>query len=342
MMKQDIKNLDFAQLQEYLREHKQPAFHAGQVFGWIYKKGVRTFSEMSDLSAALRKKLDEDFYIYGTRIYKKLDSIDGTQKFLIELNDANLIESVSIPTERRVTGCISSQVGCKYACRFCASGLVGFKRNLSCGEMLEEVLLLNAAKKLTHIVFMGTGEPLDNYDELLKAIRIINSAEALTIGARRITISTCGVIPGIKRLAQEDLQVELSVSLHSANDLTRSMLMPANKVFPLKELISVCGEYIKKTKRQVTFEYILIKGRNSDLQSAQKLATILKPLRLCKVNLIPANPVKELNLEPPGKLEMLLFKDRLLKQGLNVTLRKERGRDIDAACGQLRLRHEKK
>jgi 23S rRNA (adenine2503-C2)-methyltransferase len=223
--------------------------------------------------------------------------------------------------------------------------MLGFTRNLTCPEMLEEVLQLknNAKdKKLTHLVFMGIGEPLDNYDNVLNAIRTINSPHSFNIAARRITISTCGIIPEIKKLSKEGLQIELSISLHAADDKTRSALMPINKIYPLKELICACREYVKKTDRQVTFEYVLIKGINSDLQSALNLSRILKTLKLCKVNLIPANPIRELKIEPPNKLEILLFRDYLLKSGINVTLRRPRGQDIEAACGQLRLGYEKK
>jgi 23S rRNA (adenine2503-C2)-methyltransferase len=260
------------------------------------------------------------------------------------LKDKNLIEAVIIPQDERITGCVSTQIGCKFNCRFCASGLSGFKRNLLSSEIIEEVLYLknnSCEHKLTHLVFMGIGEPLDNYDNVIKAIRIINSKQALNIGARRITISTCGIVPGIKRLSDEDLQIELSISLHSADDRTRSHLMPINKIYPLRDLIVACRQYIKKTNRQVTFEYVLIKDINSGLQSAQKLSKILRDLRLCKVNLIPANPIKEFTIEPPNKLEILLFQDHLLKAGINVTLRKPRGEDIEAACGQLRLATQK-
>lgn len=341
-MKQDIKDLSLAQLQETLENWGEPPYHARQIFSWIYKKGAGDFDSMSDLSAPLRMRLEEGFYIWAFRIVKVLTSFDGTQKLLIESSDARFIEAVLIPAEARVTGCISSQVGCKYACKFCASGLLGFKRNLTTGEMLEEVLHLNTRQKLTHIVFMGTGEPLDNYESVMKAIRLINSAQGLNIGARRITISTCGIIPGMEKLANENLQVELSISLHAADDKTRSFIMPVNKIYPIKKLMAACQDYIKKTDRQITFEYVLIKGLNSDLQSVKNLATILKPLRLSKVNLIPSNPTKELKVQPPGKLEILFFKDYLLKHGINVTLRKPRGQDIDAACGQLRIQYEKK
>jgi 23S rRNA (adenine2503-C2)-methyltransferase len=208
--------------------------------------------------------------------------------------------------------------------------------------MLDEVLYLENNRQLTHIVFMGMGEPMDNYDNVLKAVRIINSPRALGIGARRITISSCGIIPGIERLSRERLQVELSISLHAADDRTRSNLMPINKKYPLKELLAACREYIAKTNRQITFEYVLIKGVNSDSASARGLSTILKGLRLAKVNLIPVNPLRELGIAPPGKLEILFFRDYLLKQGINATLRLARGQDIEAACGQLRLRYEKK
>jgi 23S rRNA (adenine2503-C2)-methyltransferase len=339
----DIKELDLKGLEKILGEWGFPKFHAQQIFFWIYKKNVLDFLEMTDLPLKLREKLKEIFYICGLNLVEKLTSQDGTEKFLFQLKDKNYIEAVAIPTEKRLTGCISVQVGCKFSCKFCASGLLGFKRNLTVLEILDEILLLkkNASKTLSHLVFMGIGEPLDNYENVIKAIRIINSKDTFNIGARRITISTCGIIPAIKRLSDENLQVELSISLHSADDKTRSLLMPINKIYPLADLISTCKEYIQKTNRQITFEYILIKGINSDLPSAKKLTNILKGLRLCKVNLIPANPIKELNIEPPNKLEVLLFRDFLLKSGINVTLRRPRGRDIQASCGQLRLRYEK-
>lgn len=351
---QDIKELTLEEVENLLTAWKQEGFHAQQIFSWIYKRGALDFDKMSDLPLGLRKRLKENFYLLNLKLIKKLKSQDDTEKFLFELKDKNLIEAVTIPTEKRITGCISTQVGCKFACRFCASGLLGFKRNLTSGEMIDEVLYLknnSSGRRLTHLVFMGIGEPLDNYDNVIKAIRIINSRFALNIGARRITISTCGIIPGIKKLQNEGLQVELSISLHAADDKIRSQLLPINKKYPLGDLIQACKEYINRTKRQITFEYVLIKDINSDLPNAQNLSKILKTLRLCKVNLIPVNPVnptparrgwvKELNIEPPNKLEILLFRDYLLKSGINVTLRRPRGQDIEAGCGQLRLRYEK-
>ncbi|MHB8154530.1 MAG: 23S rRNA (adenine(2503)-C(2))-methyltransferase RlmN [Candidatus Omnitrophota bacterium] len=340
---QDIKELSLKELEDKLLSWGSPKYHARVIYNWIYQKGAYEFSRMSNLPAPLRKSLTDEFSILGLALADLQESSDGTTKFLFELTDKNLVEAVNIPAARRITGCISSQVGCRFGCNFCASALGGFKRNLTRGEILEEVLYLKnnlKAGQLSHIVFMGTGEPLDNYENVLSAIRLINSPLAFNIGARRITISTCGIIPGIKRLQEEDLQIELSISLHAAIDKTRSQIMPVNKKYPLEDLIKCCQEYIDKTNRQITFEYILIKGFNSDVLSAEKLVTLLKDLRLAKVNLIPANPIAELKIFPPTEREILLFKDKLFKSGINVTLRKERGQDIDAACGQLRLRYE--
>lgn len=341
---QDIKDLSLKELEAVFKGWRIPAFHTRQIFAWIYKKGATDFNQMTNLSLDLRKSLEENFYISGLKVIKALRSQDGTEKFLFGLKDENLIEAVSIPTQDRITACLSSQVGCKFSCTFCASGIRGFKRNLASGEILEELChLKNNAKdrRITHVVFMGTGEPLDNYDNILKAIRILNAKYAFNIGSRRITISTNGLIPAIKKLADEKLQIELSISLHAGTDETRSRLMPINKLYPLKELISACKVYTHRTNRQITFEYVLIKGINSDLPSAQKLSTILKGLN-CKVNLIICNPVEGLKIEPPNRLETALFNDYLVKSGIHVTLRKSRGQDIEAACGQLRLGYVKK
>lgn len=339
---QDIKELSLKELEDKLLFWNLPKYHAKQIFNWIYQKGAFEFGSMSNLPLDLRKKLSGEFYILGLELADMQKSSDGTTKFLFELKDKNLVEAVNIPAARRVTGCISSQVGCKFSCQFCASGLKGFKRNLSAGEILDEVLYLKnntQAAELTHIVFMGTGEPLDNYENVLKSIRLINSPDAFNIGARRITISTSGIIPGIERLALEDLQVELSISLHAADDKRRSQIMPVNQKYPLKDLIRCCHEYIAKTNRQITFEYILIKSFNCGLDAGQDLVNLLKDLRLAKVNLIPANPIPELKIMPPAKPQITAFKEYLFKGGINVTLRQERGQDIDASCGQLRLRH---
>lgn len=342
-MLRNIKELSLRELEELLEQWRQPRFHAVQIFSWIYQKGVLSFEEMSDLALPLRNKLKENFYLFDLKLLKALGSTDGTKKFLFALEGVNLVEAVIIPTEGRVTGCISTQVGCKFSCAFCASGMLGFKRSLSTAEILDEVLYLKSHSerhKLTHVVFMGTGEPLDNYDNVIKAIRIINTPQGLNIGARRITISTCGIIPGIERMSQEDLQIELSISLHAPDDKTRSALMPINRKYPLKELIKACHKYVERTNRQITFEYILIQGVNCQVQKAKELARLLKGLN-CKVNIIIYNAIKELAFRPPGKLELLFFKDTLIKSGVHCIIRKERGGDIDAACGQLRLLHTK-
>jgi 23S rRNA (adenine2503-C2)-methyltransferase len=341
---QDIKELNLKELEDRLLARGMPKYRAKQIFTWIYKKGAFEFSAMSDLPVGLRNILAQEFFILDLKLADLQNSADGTTKFLFELKDNSFVEAVNIPAAKRVTGCVSTQVGCKFGCRFCASGLKGFKRNLSCGEILDEVLYLKnnaGAAELTHIVFMGTGEPLDNYDNLLKSIRLINSPEGFNIGARRITISTCGLIPGIERLAQEKMQFELSVSLHAADDKARSEIMPVNKAYPLKDLIQACKVYMDRTNRQVTFEYILAKGVNAELAAADKLILLLKDLRLAKVNLIAANPVPELDILAPSSAQVDKFKEHLFKGGINVTLRRERGQDIAAACGQLRLKHEK-
>jgi 23S rRNA (adenine2503-C2)-methyltransferase len=343
MIMQDIKELSLGELEEKLFTRGSTKYYAREIFNWIYQKGVGTFAGMSNLPAPLRKTLADEFSIINLQLSDLQKSTDGTAKFLFELSDKNLVEAVSIPFEHRRTGCISSQAGCKFGCSFCASALKGFKRNLTCGEILDQVLYLknNEAQKLTHIVFMGTGEPLDNYDNVLKAIRLINLPAGLNIGARRITISTCGMISGIKRLQQEDLQIELSISLHASDDKTRSKLMPVNNKYPLAELIKCCREYIAKTNRQITFEYILIQGINADLASAANLARLLGGLKLVKINLIPANSVPELKINPPDNDGIAAFREYLTQTGLQVTLRRERGQDIAAACGQLRLKYEK-
>ncbi|MDD5246627.1 MAG: 23S rRNA (adenine(2503)-C(2))-methyltransferase RlmN [Candidatus Omnitrophica bacterium] len=335
-----IKDLNLQELEQCLTSWGEPLFRAKQVFAWIYQKKAEGFSEMSDLPAALRERLERSFSLKSLEVSRALKSVDGTEKFLFRLKDGNLIEAVSIPTEKRVTGCISSQAGCKYACVFCASGMAGFKRNLGVAEIIEQALFLaksSAGRKLTHLVFMGTGEPLDNYEHLLKAIRIINFSQGMNVGARRITISTSGLVPGIKRLASEKIQLELSVSLHAPNDAIRSRLMPINKKYPLKELLGACRDYFKLTNRQVTFEYTLIREINSGLQNARELGKILKGLN-CKVNLIPVNPVRDPRFQPPEKIEIIRFQKELLSRGVTVTLRVPRGQDIDAACGQLRLK----
>jgi 23S rRNA (adenine2503-C2)-methyltransferase len=341
-MMRNIKELALVELEALLDVWQAPRFYAKEICVWMYQKQAVEFCAMTNLPQALRARLAQHFYMRSAKVVQSVRSSDGTQKFLFAQEDARMVEAVSIPAQGRVTGCISSQVGCKFACVFCASGVNGFTRDLTSAEMLDEVLYLarHAGGTLSHLVFMGSGEPMDNYDNVMRAIRMLNAPYGVGIGARRITISTCGVVTGIDKLAQEKLQVELSVSLHAAEDALRSRLMPCNKKYPLKTLISACQKYTGFTKRQITFEYILIKGLNSDLHNAKKLSTIVKSVPLAKVNLIPANFVKELHIEPPEKRVIEAFYGHLVASGVKVTLRIPRGQDIDAACGQLRLRHE--
>jgi len=335
---QAILDLAIKDLERYLESKGYRRFTAAQIFSWIYKRGVYDFKGMTDLSQSLRNFLRHNFNILSLSLIKNEVSSDRTQKFLFVTHDQQGIESVFIPTPRRVTACISTQAGCRFACRFCASGANGWQRDLTSAEIIEQVIYLKdkAGRRINNLVFMGIGEPLDNYDNVLKAIRILNSSYSLNIGARKMTISTCGLIPGIKRLAEERLQIELSISLHSGDNRIRSYLMPINKRYPLEKLLPACRRYFKKTKRQITFEYVLINGINTDLGQARKLTKLLAGLDV-KVNLISASRFKD-EFSAPNKLDILLFRDILLKSGIPTTVRRSRGADIQAACGQLRLR----
>ncbi len=352
MAKVDIKNISKDELIKELVKISEKPYRAAQVFRWLYKVGVKSFDEMTDLNKTLREKLKEKFYI--TKIVS-LDSkrslVDGTTKYLLKLEDSHTIESVLLPEDERTTLCLSSQVGCKFGCSFCASAPYGFVRNLKASEILDEVLFIkthNEDRTITNIVFMGIGEPLDNYNNVIRAIRILNDEDAFKIGARKITISTCGIIPGMEKLVDEKLQIELSVSLHSAGDKIRSTLVPINKRYPLNDLIAVCKNYTKQTKRIITFEYILIKGVNASEGDAFKLARLLTGL-ICKVNIISynqinpvrnsgiSNGVKAKGCEAPTAESVKNFIRTLKNRGINVMLRKSKGEDIDAGCGQLRI-----
>ena len=337
---QHICNLSYEELLRYLKSIKEKPFRATQIFEWVYQKNVWLFDDMKNLSKDLRDTLDKDFVLKPHKIAKKEISEDGTTKFLFELEDKEKVETVLIPTATRTTVCVSSQAGCKFGCRFCASGIGGWKRNLTVAEILGQILhIKEEAKKhkkpLSRIVFMGTGENLDSYPNLMKAIRIINSKEGFNIGARRITISTVGIIPKIKELAKENLQIELAISLHGYNDKSRNILMPVNKKYPFTDLIKACKDYIKITKRQITFEYILIKGVTCTDEAAKELAKHLKRM-ICKINLIPYNPVNEFSHQTPSRKEMYQFRDHLKEFGIHATIRTPRGQDVSAACGQLR------
>lgn len=344
MSKPNIKNLSFEELTQYLHSINERSFRTDQIFEWIYKKSATSFDQMFNLSSKLRHRLKQDFDFACLKFDDCGVASDHTKKILVDLNDKESIETVIIPTATRTTVCVSTQVGCKFGCRFCASGIGGWRRDLSCAEILDQILhvkTLAKGKSLSHIVFMGVGEPLDNYENLLKAIRIINSPKGLSIAARRITISTCGLIPKIRQLAKEGLQVELAVSLHGSDDHSRNVLMPVNKKYPVTELIKVCQEYNQATKRQITFEYILIKDVTCTIKNAQQLGRLLKGL-ICKINLIPYNKVDEFDHETPSREEMVTFRKFLKNQGVHATIRSPRGRDVAAACGQLRHTVKKK
>lgn len=329
----DIKDLSKEELVKEISSLGAEKFRAVQVLSWVYKKHVREFDGMVNLPAGLRDLLKGKFYISGLKQVRELASTDGTRKFLFGLEDSSMIESVFIPSKNTNTACVSSQVGCRFACKFCASGRGGFVRNLRPAEMINQVLQMGIP--ISNVVFMGMGEPLDNYENVLKAVRQLNAPYALGIGRRKITISTCGIVPGIKRLIKEDLQVELSISLHSPDDKVRSALMGVNNKYPLKELISACREYIKETNRQITFEYVLIKGVNDSRDTAERLAKLIKGLT-AKVNLIPYNPSEGTGYLAPGPKSIKEFKQTLDRRGVISIIRVTRGADILAACGQLR------
>jgi len=340
MEKNDIRNLTLDELLHYFKAKGVPSYRAKQVFEWIHKKASTSFTEMRNIPADLKKELESDFSLFPLQINAKQKSKDGTTKFLFNLNDHEKVETVLIPTDTRTTVCVTTQAGCKFGCHFCASGLGGWKRHLTPAEILSQILHIKEESKkhkkpLSHIVFMGTGENLDNYDNVLKSIRIINSKEGLNIGARRITISSVGLIPKMKQLAKEKIQFELAISLHGYNNESRNQLMPINRKYPFTDLIKACKEYIKETNRQITFEYILIKDLTCTDEAAKELSNHLKGM-ICKMNLIPYNPVEEFDHQTPSRDEMYKFKNRLEKSGLHATIRMPRGRDIAAACGQLR------
>lgn len=315
------------------------SYRADQIFKWIYEKGVYEFDQMTDLGLTLREKLKKHFTVSMPKIVARERSEgDESTKLLLELPGKDLVECVHMPLEKRLTVCISSQVGCKFHCTFCASGQNGFFRNLGMDEIVSQVLMardLAPKQRITNIVFMGIGEPLDNYKEVLKTVRTLNARQAMGIGARKITISTCGLIPKIEELSKENLQVELSVSLHGANDMVRGTIMPVNKAHPVYPLIDACKRYIKKTKRAITFEYILVKGINASERDAKELAELLEGM-LCKVNLIPYNPIEEFPHDQPSYKEIVRFQQILERSGIRTTVRFSKGRDIQAACGQLR------
>lgn len=335
-----MKNLlDFSleELKLWMRENKEKEFRAKQIMDWVYKEKWN-FNDMINIPKSTREKMQENFYISIPKIERKNISKKGdTIKFLLEYSDGNVIESVVMKYEYGNSICISTQVGCRMGCKFCASTIGGRIRNLSSGEILGEILSLQKeiGERISNIVLMGSGEPFDNYENVIKFIRLVNSKNGLNIGQRHITLSTCGIIPKIQEFSKEQLQVTLAISLHAPNDQIRKTMMPIANKYSIEELIEACKEYIKDTKRRVTFEYALVNGVNDNEECAEKLSELLKGM-LCHVNLIPINEVKENKYKKSTQLRIKKFTDILVKKGIETTVRKEMGSDIDAACGQLR------
>jgi len=336
-----IHGLTRDQLVEVCRELDQPAYRARQIWDWLYHRFAADWSEMKNLPLSLRQALAQRWALTSATVARTRSEagVGTTAKWLIALPDGDFVEEVLIPARGRTTVCLSSQVGCKFNCAFCASGKAGFRRNLETGEIVGQLIV--AARNLgatpSNLVFMGMGEPLDNYDAVLAAVRIINDAEGLSLGARRITISTCGIIPGIQRLAQEGLQVELSISLHAPDDVLRTRLMPVNSKYPLADLLEAGRAYAEQTGRLITFEYTLIRGVNDSPEQARELARILRPIH-ARVNLIPLSAVAEFEGCAPPAPAIREFLDVLERARINVTLRMSKGGGVDAACGQLRRR----
>jgi 23S rRNA (adenine2503-C2)-methyltransferase len=332
-----------------MQEDGESAFRAKQLLQWIYEKRVTSFDEMSNLSLALREKLASRFVLRSMTLAKCQGSADTTQKFLFRLTDGRYVECVLIPAslsydgERssRHTLCVSSQVGCAYGCKFCASGLAGFSRNLTTSEIVEQVLQTEAhtGKRVDNLVFMGMGEPLANLTNLMAAIEIINAHWGIEIGARHLTVSTSGLAPQIKKLADQPLQIRLAISLHGASDEVRDRIMPVNRKYPLERLFESLQYYKDRKKQRLTFEYILIEDVNDALSEAGKLARLAKSVG-AKVNLIPYNMVDGLDWKRPSESQQQAFAQLVKEAGVTATLRTEKGHDIDAACGQLRLKEE--
>lgn len=336
----NLKSLSFDELEDFIKGLGVEKYRAKQVAEWVFKKGAASFREMTNLSIELRERLETVAWISSPEIKARLKSKRGdTVKYLFGLSDGQAVESVLMKHDYGSSACVSTQVGCRYACRLCASGMGGLVRDLDAGEIYDQVLGMqqDSGERISHLVIMGSGEPLDNYGATLAFIRNIAAPYGLNIGYRHITVSTCGLVPGIKKLAMEKLPLTLAVSLHAPNDSLRDYLVPINKKYPLKELVTACRDYARETGRRISFEYALIEGLNDSGEHAQELCGILSGL-LCHVNLIPANPVAEKGIKPPSRQQVEYFRNILEKNMVTTTVRREFGADIDAACGQLRRR----
>ncbi|MGL5347369.1 MAG: 23S rRNA (adenine(2503)-C(2))-methyltransferase RlmN [Peptostreptococcaceae bacterium] len=336
-----LNNFTEEEMKEFMKTIGQKAFRGTQIFSWIYK-GAKTFDDMNNIPKDLRNKLEEVSYIGSLKTELKLESKkDGTKKYLFELNDGNIIETVMMDYESRVTVCVSNQVGCRMGCRFCASTIDGLVRNLEPWEILDQIMRIqeDTGKRVSNIVLMGSGEPLDNFDNTKKFLELVNEKNGLNIGYRHITLSTCGIAPKMRELAELGLPINLALSLHSPYDESRKEIMPIANAYSIKDIIDACKYYIQKTNRRVTFEYSLIKGVNDSERDALALVKLLKGM-LCHVNIIPINKVEERDFEKPDKTFIYKFRDVLEKNNIPATVRISMGSDISGACGQLRRKHK--
>lgn len=338
----EIKSLSLEELTRETEAMGEPKYRAKQVYEWLHVKLASSFDEMTNIPASLRKKLNDNYEFTQLKIERVQESkIDGTRKFLFELPDGNFIESVWMSYHHGNSVCISSQVGCRMGCRFCASTLDGLVRSLSPAEMLEQIYEITkyTKERVSNVVVMGTGEPMDNYDNLIKFVKLLTCEEGLNISQRNVTVSTCGLVPKIRQFAEENLQVTLALSLHAPNDEKRRELMPIANRYTIKECLDACDYYFEKTKRRVSFEYSLVAGVNDNDKEAEELSKLLKNHN-GHVNLIPVNPIKERDYKRSDMSRIYAFQNKLEKNGINVTIRREMGRDIDGACGQLRRRQK--
>ena len=338
----NIKEFNLDDLKQELENLGEKKYRAEQIFKWIYVDKVKEFDQMTNLSLELRNKLKQNYTMCNFNILKKQESSDGTKKYLFDVLDGNAIETVLMQYHHGKTICVSSQIGCKMGCKFCASTGIKFIRSLTAGEIVEQILAVeqDIGDKISNIVFMGIGEPFDNYENVMKAIKIINNQKGLNIGARHISISTSGLVPMIYKFADEELQCTLSISLHATNDEKRSKMMPVNNKYNIKELMEACKYYIQKTNKRISFEYALAKDNNDNLEDAKELVKLLKGM-LCHVNLIPINKIENGNYSKSSNENIIKFRDYLNKNGIVATIRRELGSDIDAACGQLRRKNLK-
>lgn len=339
----DIKSLNLVELKKEMERIGEKAFRAKQIYDWMHVKLVSSISEMNNLSKDLRDKLTNEYSFTTVHLVREqISKEDGTRKYLFELSDGHIIESVLMKYKHGNSVCISSQVGCRMGCSFCASTIDGLARSLNPSEMLEQIYAITriTGERVSNVVVMGSGEPFDNYDNLLKFIELLSDENGLNISQRNITVSTCGLVPKIYELADEKLQITLAISLHASNDKKRKALMPIANAYTMDELLKACEYYFEKTKRRISFEYSLVAGVNDSKEEADELSKKIKNLN-CHVNLIPVNPIAERDYKNPDMNAIKAFKYKLEKNGINVTIRREMGQDIDGACGQLRRRHAK-